>query len=118
MMTELKEELRKKDDEMNEKVEEMKKEIEQLKQENEKKTKTIEEKDNLLTLKLYNVDVEKYSKIKVGEEYYILAEALAPQVIDGEYEVVCEYTGKELEYKEFVYYLLNKIKIRSCLLWN
>ena len=44
---------------------------------------------------------EKYVKIKVGEEKYILAEALVSSVIDGEYEVLESYIGKELEYKEY-----------------
>lgn len=43
----------------------------------------------------------KYVKVKVEDEYYVLAEALIESVIDKEYEVVCEYTGKELEYKEY-----------------
>ena len=38
----------------------------------------------------------------VGTEYYILAEALVSSVIDGKYEVVESYTGKDLEYKQYV----------------
>ncbi|MEG1992424.1 MAG: isoleucine--tRNA ligase [Acetivibrio sp.] len=37
----------------------------------------------------------------VGREYYILAEALL-SVVDGAYEVVESYLGKELEYLEYV----------------
>ncbi|MBE6647908.1 MAG: isoleucine--tRNA ligase [Ruminococcaceae bacterium] len=44
---------------------------------------------------------EKYVKIKNGEYVYILAEALIPSVIEGEYEVLEEYVGKDLEYKEY-----------------
>ncbi len=44
---------------------------------------------------------EKYVKIKNGEYVYILAEALIPAVIQGEYETLEEYTGKDLEYKEY-----------------
>ncbi len=44
---------------------------------------------------------ETYVKIKAGDEKYILAEALVQSVIDGEYEVLESYKGKELEYKEY-----------------
>ncbi len=44
---------------------------------------------------------ETYVKIKVGDEYYILAEALVESNIDGEYEVVEKYVGTDLEYKEY-----------------
>lgn len=37
----------------------------------------------------------------IGVEYYYLAEALT-SIIDGVFEVVETYTGKELEYKEYV----------------
>lgn len=43
---------------------------------------------------------ETYVKAKVGDEYLILAKALL-RVIDGEYEVVDEFVGKSLEYKEY-----------------
>jgi len=43
----------------------------------------------------------KYVKIKVENEYYILAEALVASVIDKEYETIESYLGKELEYKEY-----------------
>ncbi len=45
--------------------------------------------------------VEKYVKINNEGNIYILAEALVSSVIEGEYEVVEEYTGKDLEYKEY-----------------
>ncbi len=45
--------------------------------------------------------VEKYVKIKNSEYVYILAEALIPSVIEGEYEILEEYVGKDLEYKEY-----------------
>ncbi len=46
---------------------------------------------------------ETYVKIKAGNEYYILAEALAgANMKDTEYEIVEAYTGRELEYKEYV----------------
>ena len=44
---------------------------------------------------------EKYVKINNEGNIYILAEALIPSVIKGEYEVVEEYIGKDLEYKEY-----------------
>ena len=44
---------------------------------------------------------ETYVKIKVGDEKYILAEALVEKNIDGEYEVLEKYVGKNLEYKEY-----------------
>lgn len=48
----------------------------------------------------------KYIKVKVsgeeGEDIYILAAALADKVLgEGGYEVIGEYLGKELEYKEY-----------------
>lgn len=44
---------------------------------------------------------ETYVKIKVGEEKYILAEALIDANIEDEYEVLERYVGKDLEYKEY-----------------
>lgn len=45
---------------------------------------------------------ETYVKIKSGEEYYILAEALVEaNMADKEYEVVEKYVGTDLEYKEY-----------------
>lgn len=45
---------------------------------------------------------ETYVKIKSGEEYYILAEALVESnMADKEYEVVEKYVGTDLEYKEY-----------------
>ena len=45
---------------------------------------------------------ETYVKIKVDDEYFILAEALvAANFPDKEVEVVQTYTGKDLEYKEY-----------------
>ena len=44
---------------------------------------------------------EKYVKIKQDGVCYILAEALVGSVIEGEYETVGEYIGKDLEYKEY-----------------
>ena len=44
---------------------------------------------------------EDYVKIKTEAEVYILAEALVSSVIDGEYEVLERYVGKDLEYKEY-----------------
>ncbi len=45
---------------------------------------------------------EKYIKLKTAEgEIFYMAEALAETVIGGEFEVLAEYTGKELEYKEY-----------------
>ncbi|MFP4457857.1 MAG: isoleucine--tRNA ligase [Clostridia bacterium] len=38
---------------------------------------------------------------KEDNNKYILAKALADEVIEGEYEVVEEYKGKDLEYKEY-----------------
>ena len=44
---------------------------------------------------------ETYVKIKVGDEKYILAEALVEANIEGEYEVLEKYVGTDLEYKEY-----------------
>ena len=46
---------------------------------------------------------EKYVKIYVPEEdrHYILAEALVPSVIKGEYQTEEEYVGRDLEYREY-----------------
>ncbi len=44
---------------------------------------------------------ETYVKIKQGDVCYILAEALIPSVIEGEYEKLESYIGKDLEYKEY-----------------
>ena len=43
---------------------------------------------------------EKYVKIKHKDEYLILAEARL-DVIDGKYEIIEEYRGKELEYMKY-----------------
>ena len=46
--------------------------------------------------------VETYVKIKVGDEKFILAEALVETNFpDTEYEVVEKYVGTDLEYKEY-----------------
>lgn len=52
---------------------------------------------------------EKNNVVKEGEEenavateYYILAKALLDSVIEGAYEIVESYTGKDLEYKAYV----------------
>lgn len=45
---------------------------------------------------------EKYTKIKVGEEFFILAAALIPKLFeDGTYEEIETKTGKEYEYIEY-----------------
>lgn len=45
---------------------------------------------------------EKYTKIKVGEEFLILADALIPKLFeDGTYEKIETKTGKEYEYTEY-----------------
>ncbi len=45
---------------------------------------------------------EKYTKIKVGEEFFILADALIPKLFeDGTYEKIETKTGKEYEYTEY-----------------
>ncbi|GKX28510.1 isoleucine--tRNA ligase [Vallitalea longa] len=46
--------------------------------------------------------VEDYVKVKVEDEFYILAEALATKVLGEDYEVVENYKGKDLEYTEYV----------------
>ena len=43
---------------------------------------------------------EKYVKIKLGEEYLILAKARLEVIIE-KYEIVEEYPGKDLEFKEY-----------------
>ncbi len=42
-----------------------------------------------------------YVKIKVENEFYILAEDLISSVIDTDYEIVEKYLGKDLEYMEY-----------------
>jgi len=44
---------------------------------------------------------ETYVKISNNEEIYILAEALIPSVIEGEYEILETYSGKDLEFTEY-----------------
>ncbi len=44
---------------------------------------------------------ETYVKVKVADEYFILAEALASTVIEEEFEVVETYKGKDLEHKKY-----------------
>lgn len=44
---------------------------------------------------------EKYVKINNEGSVYILAEALISSVIKGEYSIIEEYTGKQLEYTEY-----------------
>lgn len=45
---------------------------------------------------------EKYTKIKVGEEFFILADALIPKLFeDGTYKKIETKTGKEYEYTEY-----------------
>lgn len=45
---------------------------------------------------------EKYTKIKVGEEFFILADALIPKLFeDGTYEKIETKTGKEYEFTEY-----------------
>lgn len=45
---------------------------------------------------------EKYTKIKVGEEFFILADALIPKLFeDGTYEKIETKTGKEYKYTEY-----------------
>ncbi len=45
--------------------------------------------------------VEDYVKIAVGEEKFILAEALISSVIKDEYEILERYKGQDLEYVEY-----------------
>ena len=44
---------------------------------------------------------EKYVKCLSKGYNFIVAEKLANKVLGEEYEVVCEYTGKDLEYREY-----------------
>ena len=44
---------------------------------------------------------ETYVKVQVGDEKYILAEALVEKNIEGEYAVLEKYVGTDLEYKEY-----------------
>ena len=43
----------------------------------------------------------KYVRVSVGEESYILAEGLVGANIDGDYEILESYTGKQLEGMEY-----------------
>ena len=46
---------------------------------------------------------EDYTKIKVGDEYYILADALIPSLFDeGSYEKIDTKKGSEYEYVEYI----------------
>ncbi|WFD09124.1 isoleucine--tRNA ligase [Tepidibacter hydrothermalis] len=44
---------------------------------------------------------ETYIKIKSNDEVYYIEKTLAPKVIEGEYEVIEELKGKDLEYMEY-----------------
>lgn len=44
---------------------------------------------------------ETYVKVKNGEYTYYLAQALCDTVLEGEYQVLETYSGKDLEYKEY-----------------
>ena len=44
---------------------------------------------------------EAYVKLKNGDYTYIMAEALVASVIEGEYEIIERYIGKDLEYMEY-----------------
>ena len=45
--------------------------------------------------------VEKYVRVKHGDDVFILAAALCDRVLgEGQYEVIAEYVGKDLEYTE------------------
>lgn len=44
---------------------------------------------------------EIYVKVKQGEDFYYLSKTLAPKVLVGEYEIVEEVSGKDLEYIEY-----------------
>jgi isoleucyl-tRNA synthetase len=44
---------------------------------------------------------ETYVKVRQGGEVYYLAKALAKEVLKEEFEILEEYTGKDLEYKEY-----------------
>ena len=45
---------------------------------------------------------EDYVKIKTEDYVYYMAKALVDSVIEGEYTILEEYKGKELEYKEYI----------------
>ncbi|MEE0265426.1 MAG: isoleucine--tRNA ligase [Acutalibacteraceae bacterium] len=45
---------------------------------------------------------EDYVKIKTDDYVYYMAKALVDSVIEGEYTILEEYKGKELEYKEYI----------------
>ncbi|MBF4691646.1 isoleucine--tRNA ligase [Fusibacter ferrireducens] len=44
---------------------------------------------------------ETYVKVKSNNEVYYVEKNLAPSVLDGEYEVLAEMKGKDLEYMEY-----------------
>ncbi len=44
---------------------------------------------------------DTYVKVKKGDEYYYMAEALLEKVLVDEYEIIKRYKGKDLEYKEY-----------------
>ena len=45
---------------------------------------------------------EDYVKVKTDDYVYYMAKALVDSVIEGEYTILEEYKGKDLEYKEYV----------------
>ncbi len=44
---------------------------------------------------------ETYVKVKFNDEVYYLEKNLAPKVLDGEYEVIEEFKGQDLEFMEY-----------------
>ncbi len=44
---------------------------------------------------------ETYAKVKYGDEYYYMAEALLDTVLGEDYVIIKKYQGKDLEYKEY-----------------
>lgn len=57
---------------------------------------------------------EKYTKIKVGEEFFILADALISKLFEeGTYEKVETKTGKEYEYTEYEPLFQYKLKLKE-----
>lgn len=61
---------------------------------------------------------ENYVEIKVGEEIYVLAEALAPSLFE-EYEVLSVKLGKDYEYEEYLpLYATNDTKKKSYYVTN
>ena len=61
---------------------------------------TVNPKETYVKVKLKNSQGSQTSE--VSDEKYILAEALAEKVLESDYEVLERFSGKDLEYREYI----------------